>query len=527
MSSLISRIEEIQKELEKFISYKGDKLTYALNNKPPVSFDDFYKNVKRFITSIERLNNSALSSKVSTLDLDITDNRLLFELESELVCIFDILEDVLYKKNKQSTIKINSKNINSLDLKSFFKEMNNQLEKIKEEYDEINSQINEDNWDYYDTCHPDIFDSCTEVYKLWEKELLIHLDRSYKIRVKTITSPLEDEYLVLKTVLRDMYWKYNKEKSKSEENLFIEKFLKAREGNIEFELELAKMITGENSCFPYRSEEEIKRFFQNIGEEISLRHLLNTSSEEGKLKNLSLSVEKKLKEFSIPTIYNLITVGLFKKKYFKRYIDKKNLEINTERGDYWVDEYEHQHFYYDDYDLDSFFKQAEKEFKDFIQNSMIDDNPFNLSNVLDMNVNIELLFDNKATTKDEELNNLIEDAKERFLSNDKKTGLEKLWDAYERLKTYFSDINMEQTENQKKKEKVKSAKKIVDTITENFDKDFMNNEFKALTTIGNSYFIRHSERGQRELTSQHINYFFFRMMSLIDLCLVYLNKEEV
>ena len=86
---------------------------------------------------------------------------------------------------------------------------------------------------------------------------------------------------------------------------------------------------------------------------------------------------------------------------------------------------------------------------------------------------------------------------------------------------------MELTDNQKKKEKVKSAKKIVDTITENFDKDFMNNEFKALTTIGNNYFIRHSERGQRELTSQHINYFFFRMMSLIDLCLVYLNEEEV
>jgi hypothetical protein len=523
MGLLISRIEELQKELEKFISYKGAKLTYNINNKPPVSFDDFYKNLKRFITSIERLNNSELSSKVSKLDLDIADERLLYELESELVCIFDILEDVLYKRNKQSAIKVNSKNINSSDLKSFFKEMNNQLEKIKEEFDEINRQINEDNWDYYDTCHPDIFDACTEAYKLWKKQLLIHLDRSYKIRVKTITSPLDNEYLVLKTVLRDMYWKYNKEKSKSEENFSIEKFLKAREGNIEFELELAKMITGENTYFPYRSEDNIKRFFQNLGEEISLIQSLNILSEEDKLKNLSLSVEKKLKRLAIPIIYNLITVGLFKKKYFKEYVDKINSEINEERGEYSVDGY----YYEDDYDLDSFFKRAEKEFKEFIQNSMIDDNPFNLSNVLDMNVNIELLFDNKATTKDEELNKLIEEAKERFLSNDKPTGLEKLWDAYERLKTHFSNITINSTEKQKKKEKGKSAKKIVDIITENFDKDFIDNEFKALTTIGNSYRIRHSERGQRELTSQHINYFFFRMMSLIDLCLVYLNEEEL
>jgi hypothetical protein len=194
MSSLLEKIRKIQKELEEFISYKGAKLSYSLNNKPPISFDDFYKSVKRFITAIERLNNTELSKRVSKLNLNIENEWGLHELESDLVCIFDILEDVLYKKNKETTIinpknikYLNSetkKNINSLDLKEFFYEMNIQLDTIKDEYDEIDSQINEDNWDYYATCHPNIFDSCNESYKAWEKQLLVHLNRSYKIKVK-------------------------------------------------------------------------------------------------------------------------------------------------------------------------------------------------------------------------------------------------------------------------------------------------------------------------------------------------------
>jgi hypothetical protein len=514
MSSLLEKIRKIQKELKEFISYKGAKLSYSLNNKPPISFDDFYKSVKRFITAIERLNNTELSKRVSKLDLNIENEWELHELESDLVCIFDILEDVLYKKNKETTI-INpknikylisetKKNINSLDLKEFFYEMNIQLNTIKDEYDEIDSQINEDNWDYYATCHPDIFDSCNESYKAWEKQLLVHLNRSYKIKVKRMTSPLskDDEYLILKTVLRDMWWKYNRNKSKSEKNFAIEKLLKAREGNIEFELELAKMITGENNSFPSHSGENIKRFFQNLGEEIFL--LAVHPSTKQPVEELSIFVEKKIKEFSIVQIHDLIIMGLFKKKYFQKYVNEINFEI----------------------DVDSLFKQAEKEFKKFIQNSMRDDNPFSLSNVLDMNVNIELLFDNKADTKDIELNKLIEEAKERFLSNDKQIGLEKLWDAYERLKTHFADTTIE-SNKKRQKDKGKSAEKVANIITENFDKAFIDNEFKALTNIGNGYRIRHHERGKKELTPKHINYFFFRMMSLVDLCLMYFNEEKI
>ena len=54
----------------------------------------------------------------------------------------------------------------------------------------------------------------------------------------------------------------------------------------------------------------------------------------------------------------------------------------------------------------------------------------------------------------------------------------------------------------------------------------MNEEFLKLGKIGNNYRIRHHETWAFELTPEHINYFFFRMLSLIDLCLVFLNQKE-
>lgn len=44
----------------------------------------------------------------------------------------------------------------------------------------------------------------------------------------------------------------------------------------------------------------------------------------------------------------------------------------------------------------------------------------------------------------------------------------------------------------------------------------LDNEFRELTKIGNSYSIRHSEITQKKLpNSQFIEYLYFRMLSLI------------
>ena len=90
--------------------------------------------------------------------------------------------------------------------------------------------------------------------------------------------------------------------------------------------------------------------------------------------------------------------------------------------------------------------------------------------------------------------------------NQKKIGLEKIWDAFERLKTI------------KGIDKKVSINTIIAHIT-NGDKEIsqmLDNEFRELTKIGNSYSIRHSEITQKKLpNSQFIEYLYFRMLSLI------------
>ena len=207
-------------------------------------------------------------------------------------------------------------------------------------------------------------------------------------------------------------------------------------------------------------------------------------------------VRDRLFGLDIKEIHKLISEGLFKKKYFNDYAKREEPLA----------------------DADYMFKNATKEFKDFIQSSISMNEVFDLSSVLDMSVNIELLFDNVSNTSDKKLNELIEEAKERFFNpKDKQVALEKLWDAFERIKTFFSDEGLKKNQ---------SADKLVSIISEQFNKEFIDKEFSELTKIGNDYRIRHHETNRKELTPIHVNYFFFRMLSLIDLCLGFLHEEE-
>lgn len=288
----------------------------------------------------------------------------------------------------------------------------------------------------------------------------------------------EHEKKIVEAVLRDTAFKYLP--NKSQETIEILKLLKAREENIDFELELAEMISGDNDKFPYRSSYYLTEFFQNLG--YSYTH----SGETRKYW-----VKDILEELNIKEIRSLITTGLFRKKYFIDFAKEKNLDTKDP------------------------LKEATKKFKEFIQNSITANEAFDLSSVLDMNINVELLFDNEAKTSDIELNKLIEEAKERFFNpNDKQIAIEKLWDAFERLRTHFGP------------DKKKSASQLVDIVADKFDSGFINEEFLKLGRIGNDYRIRHHETNKKELTPVHLNYFFFRMLALIDLCLSFLNNEE-
>ncbi len=321
----------------------------------------------------------------------------------------------------------------------------------------------------------------------WKNELIPKLQGSSKMKISRLqliysmnsySEPyIEDhEFKIAETILRDTAFKYSNKKSK--EGLEALKILKAREENIDFEYELAEMICGDNGNFPYRSSKYLTEFFQNLG------HNFN---HEGETRRTW--VKERLEELNVKEIHTLISTGLFRKKYFT----DSNKDQRTKNIS---------------------FPEAVKEFNEFMQNSITANEAFDLSSVLNMNVNIELLFDQKANTEDIELNKLIEEARERFLKNDKQVALEKLWGAFGRLRTLFSE------------DKKDSGKTLIPLISNNFDAEAINEEFLKLGKVGNTYRIRHHETWAFDLTPEHINYFFFRMLSLIDLCLVFLNKQE-
>ncbi|EEO7552542.1 hypothetical protein G6H54_003008 [Listeria monocytogenes] len=93
--------------------------------------------------------------------------------------------------------------------------------------------------------------------------------------------------------------------------------------------------------------------------------------------------------------------------------------------------------------------------------------------------------------------------------------VEKIWDALERLKTYYTTLD-----------KRRSSEKIVSDMAsgnENFA-DLFDSEFKELTTIGNKYRIRHHETNKIDITdARYYDYLFNRCLSLIALAVQYLS----
>ena len=117
-------------------------------------------------------------------------------------------------------------------------------------------------------------------------------------------------------------------------------------------------------------------------------------------------------------------------------------------------------------------------------------------------------------TGDAVLDELLESARQKFLApsdDDHRDALEKLWDAWERLKTVDVD------------DKKLGSQKMLDEAAGSNQSKFralLEQEAMSLTKAGNSLFIRHSETVQERLeTSEHVDYLFHRMFALIHLIL--------
>jgi hypothetical protein len=116
-------------------------------------------------------------------------------------------------------------------------------------------------------------------------------------------------------------------------------------------------------------------------------------------------------------------------------------------------------------------------------------------------------------TGDDTLDELLEDARERFTSPSlkvRKEALEKIWDAFERLKTIEAG----------KDKKATVAALLAKAIPDPDMRERINKEMADLTEIGNSYMIRHTEVGKKPITkSEQVDYFFQRMFGVVRLLL--------
>ena len=125
----------------------------------------------------------------------------------------------------------------------------------------------------------------------------------------------------------------------------------------------------------------------------------------------------------------------------------------------------------------------------------------------------EELREAEFDTGDAETDRLLAAARQRILlprEDDRRDALEKLWDAFERVKTLEPGAS-----------KKVQADRLLDRTAESPRlRGFLGKEAKALTEIGNGLRIRHSETTQEPVqTLEQIDYLFHRMFSFLRLVL--------
>lgn len=173
------------------------------------------------------------------------------------------------------------------------------------------------------------------------------------------------------------------------------------------------------------------------------------------------------------------------------------------------------HGFYNHYHLSFDCDAGKKEFRDKVnrifQRNRISYELKETGNIIRLAPEIlsDALSTARFTTQDSTLNRMLEESRDKFLSPDKairRESLERLWDAWERIKTVLIPNN-----------KKASVTLLLDKCAyeKNF-RDLLEEESNKLTYIGNNFLIRHSEVTQVEIhASEQIDYIFHRLFSFI------------
>ncbi|MCL2234931.1 MAG: hypothetical protein FWB98_00630 [Defluviitaleaceae bacterium] len=184
----------------------------------------------------------------------------------------------------------------------------------------------------------------------------------------------------------------------------------------------------------------------------------------------------------------------------------------------------HRHYHIRHLGTDNFFIEFQKEI-----NGIFD--LVGLLFVLTDDKNVERVVYNAILTpsvvnmvndfQEEGIRELLKDAFHHYKQphpSSRKTACEKIWDAFEYIKTYHADRKRKSSET----EVIKTIGDKRQEFIELFDK-----EFKTLWAIGNRFDIRHKGTDVTQITNPlHHEYFFNRCLSLILLVISTLGEES-
>lgn len=139
--------------------------------------------------------------------------------------------------------------------------------------------------------------------------------------------------------------------------------------------------------------------------------------------------------------------------------------------------------------------------------------------LLDGKVMVQTTVEVKAVeAKEPNLRELIKTAESYFKKEDivsKQTALEKIWDALEKLKTYYTT------------DKKQSVQMVINKISQEDAEttDIFNKEFDYLTKFGNTHQIRHFETGKTAIKDARMKeYWYTRCLALINLAIKYIEE---
>lgn len=120
---------------------------------------------------------------------------------------------------------------------------------------------------------------------------------------------------------------------------------------------------------------------------------------------------------------------------------------------------------------------------------------------------------------DHEFNKLVEQAFQYYKEARIDTATEKIWDAFERIKTFY-----------KQYDKKGSITKLIDIVSKNNAeyREMVEEEFTSLTKLGNDFRIRHHETNKKDICcKEHYDYLFHRCIAVLRLVTSVLHENSL